>query len=203
MITYFFILHYKPNSMKKKSTLLLLFLCSIHFSQAQFYKSILPSDAFSDSVSIIVQDFKKNFSTIEGRQLPSQGEMDVYHSKVTIPGAVHCAIYRFHSLEDTTASWQAIMYEGDSYENAVKIYKNTFHQLKKSKMKWGDKGTISFIGELEMPVENVRFTVTPLRLNNMDLPYRSFFGEIELTSAYDGWVVHLNLHNRKNDAEKY
>lgn len=189
--------------MKKTVTLLLLFLCIIHFAQAQFYKSILPSEAFSDSLSVIVQDFKNNFSGIEGRQLPSQGEMDVFRSKVGIPGALHCSIFRFHSLQDTTASWQAILYEGDSYEEAVKIYKNSFRQLKKSKMKWVDKSIITFMGDLEVPDENVRFTVTPLRLNIIDVPYRRFFGEIELTSTYDGWEVHLNLHNKKSDTEKY
>ena len=189
--------------MKKTITLMMLFLCSIHFTQAQFYKSILPSEAFSDSLSVIVQDFKKNFATIQGRQLPSQGEMEVYRSKVSIPGAVHCSIFRFHSVEDTTASWQAILYEGDSHEDAIKIYKNLFKQLKKSRMKWVDKSVITFMGDLEMPDENVRFAVTPLRLNIIDMPYRRFYGEVELTSTYDGWEVHLNLHNKKRDDEKY
>lgn len=189
--------------MKKTTLLLLLFLCAHHITQAQFYKSLLPSEAFSDSLALIVQDFKKNFSGIQGSQLPPQGEMDVYRSKVGVPGALHCAIYRFHSVEDTTASWQAIMYEGDSYEAAVKAYKNTFRQLKKSRMKWVDKSIISFMGDLEEPDENVRFTITSLRLNIIDVPYRSFFGEVELTSTYEGWEVHLNLHNKKNDAERY
>lgn len=200
---YFFILHHKSNSMKKTFTMLVLFVCSYQLSQAQFYKSLLPSEAFADSLGIIVQDFKKNFSGIQGKQLPSQGEMDVFRSKVGIPGALHCSIYRFHSLEDTTASWQAIMYEGDNYEAAVKIYKNTFHQLKKTRMKWVDKSTISFMGNFEEPDENVRFTMTSMRLNIIDVPYRSFFGEIELTSTYDGWEVHLNLHNKKSDKEQY
>jgi hypothetical protein len=88
--------------MKKTITLLGLLLCSCYFAHAQFYKSILPNEAFSDSLAIIVQDFKKNFATIEGRQLPSQGEMDLYRSKVSVPGAVHATICRFHSSEDTT-----------------------------------------------------------------------------------------------------
>ena len=200
---YFFILHHKSNPMKKTFTMLVLFVCSHQLSQAQFYKSLLPSEAFSDSLAIIVQDFKKNFSGIQGKPLPSQGEMDVFRSKVGIPGALHCSIYRFHSLEDTTASWQAIMYEGDNYEAASKIYKNTFHQLKKTKMKWVDKSTISFMGNFEEPDENVRFTITSMRLNIIDLPYRNFFGEIELTSTYDGWEVYLNLHNKKSDKEQY
>lgn len=190
--------------MKKNIAVLLLILCSTQSGQAQFYKATPPaSSSFSDSLAIIVQDFKKNYSTIEGNQLPSQGDMDVYNSKATIPGAMHCAIYRFHSQVDTTASWQAIMYEGDNYEDALKVYKNTYKQLRKTKMKWVDKSVISFMGEMEVPDENVRFTVTALRLNIIDQPYRSFFGELELISTYEGWEVHLSLHNRKNDAERY
>lgn len=189
--------------MKKAITLLLLFLCLQQVTKAQFYKSNKPIEPFSDSLAVIVQDFKKNFSTIQGKQLSSQGEKDVFRSTVTLPGATNCAIFRFHSLEDTTASWQAIMYEGDSYEDAVKIYKSTFLQLIKSKMKWVDNSTISFMGKLEIPEENIRFTVTPLRLSIIDLPFCRFYGEIELINTYDGWEVHLNLHNKKNDAEKY
>lgn len=182
-------------------TLLLLF--AIQFSKAQFGKSSKNAEAFSDSLSIIVKDFKKNFISIEGQQLTSQGEMDVYRSKITVPGASHCAIYRFHSLEDPSASWQAIMYEGESYDTAVNIYKSTFQKLIKSKMKWEDNSILSFKGTLEIPDENIRFTMTSLKLTNIDLPYyKNFFGEIELTSTYNGWEVHLNLHNKKDDAEK-
>lgn len=188
--------------MKKTITCLLLFLSSIQFTHAQFYKSLLPSEAFSDSLSLIVQDFRTNFYTIAGTQLPSQGEMDVYHSKISVPGALHSVIYRFHSVEDTSAGWQAVMYEGDSYENALKIYKNTFRQLKKTKVKGVDNSTVSFVGKLEIPEENIRFTITPLRLSLTDLPYKNFFGEVELTNTYDGWEVHLNMHSKKSDAEK-
>jgi len=83
--------------MKKTTVLLLLFICTIQFTKAQFYKSFRPTETFSDSLAIVVQDFKKNFSSIEGKQLPSQGEMDVYRSTVSIPGALHCSIFRFHS----------------------------------------------------------------------------------------------------------
>jgi len=189
--------------MKKTITLLLLLVCSIQFTQAQFFKPTRALAAFADSLAIIVQDFKRNFSNIEGVQLPSQGEMDVFRSKATIPGAVHCVIYRFHSVQDTTASFQAIMYEGESYEAALKVYKNTYKQLKKTRMKWVDKSVISFVGEMKEPDANIRFTSTTLRLNIIDRPYRSFFGELELTSNYAGWEVHFSMYNRKNDAERY
>jgi hypothetical protein len=174
------------------------------FTSAQFYKKLQPSsDPFNDSLSKVVYDFKSNFYPIQGRQLTSQGLVDVYQSRVGMPGAAHCIIQRYHSEEDTTASWQAIMYEGESYEEAVKIYKNTYKLVKKASIKYGEKSHYSFVGEMEAPSESVRFTVTPLRLNTMDTDYKHFYAEVEITGGYEGWEVHLNLHSKKNDDEKY
>ena len=128
---------------------------------------------------------------------------DVYQSKAGMPGAAHCVIQRYHSEEDTTASWQAVLYEGEIYEEALKIYRNTIKQLKKAKLKLGDNSPASFSGEIELPDENLTFTVTPLRLNVTDPDYRYFFAEVEITNNYDGWEVHLNLHNKKSDNDEY
>ncbi len=188
--------------MKKHVNLLLLLLCCMHCCQAQLFKPNPSNAAFADSISIIVRDFQTNYANITGVQLIPQGEMDVYRATVTIPGSLHSAIYRFHSVIDTTASYQAIFYEGENFEDAVKVYKNIYRQLTKSKIKWADKRSVSFIGEMETPDENLRFMVTQLKLNIDDLAYERFYGEIELSGTYDGWEVHLNLHSKKDDSEK-
>lgn len=182
----------------------MLFANSIVLTHAQFYKKLLPEDAgFTDSLTSVVYNFKSNYYPIQGKQLTSQGLVHVYQSKAGMPGAAHCVIQRYHSTEDTTASWQAIMYEGESYEEAVKIYKNTYHLVKKAKIKSGEKMPVLFTGEMEAPSESVRFTVTPLKLNTADTDYENFYAEVEITSNYDGWEVHLNLHGKKKDEEKY
>ncbi|MCW3092596.1 MAG: hypothetical protein JWP81_3665 [Ferruginibacter sp.] len=188
--------------MKKKFTSLLIILIAIHGAHAQFYKTVLPSEAFSSPLSVIVQDFKKNFSSIQGDQLSSGADVEVYQSKVIIPGSLHCSIFRFHSLLDTTASWQATMYDGDSYEEAMKIYKNTVRQLTRTKMKWIDSRVVSFTGQLETPHENAGFAVTTLKLNIADKAYSIFIAEIDLTNTYSGWEVHLNLNNKKSDTDE-
>ena len=131
-----------------------------------------------------------------------QAGMEVYQSQVSLPGAAHCAIYRFHSKIDTTASWQAIMYDGDNYDEAVKAYKNTYRMVNKSRIKWIDKSIASFVGEMEKPAENIAFATTQLQLNVSDPRYKNFFAEIEMTSGYNGWEVHLNLHAKKDDTEQ-
>ena len=177
-------------------------MISVIFCSAQFYKSFQSSPAFSDSLNKVVLDFRYNFKEIQGNALLPRGDMDVYNSKVTLPGAEHCVVYRFHSRMDTTASWQAVMYEGDSYEEAKKIYKNTFRQVKSSRIKWIDNSRVNFTGQMEEPSENIGFTVSSLKPDIKDERYEKFWAEVEMINTYAGWEVHLNLQNKKKDTEE-
>jgi hypothetical protein len=170
-----------------------LFVASIFTSRAQFYKTYLPSSEFSDSLSKIVKDFKNNFNLIQGKEMIPQPEMNTYQSKTTLPDALHCSIFRYHSIRDTSASWQAIFYDGENYKDAYRIYKDIFNQLKKCKIKIDDKNDNAFIGDFGKPKESVRFTSSSLKLNSNDIIYRNFFADLELTNTYDGWEVQLNL----------
>lgn len=189
--------------MKKTTLFVVLLTCSTILTHAQFYKSAPPSEGFNDSLSKIVIDFKNNFYPIQGKQLTSEGMVDVYQSNVRVPGAEHCVIQRYHSNIDTTASWQAIMYDGESFEEAAKIYKNTYQQIKKARLTSGPTSYYQFFGKMENPEETLRFTVSQLKLNTRDTDYQYFYAEVEMTNKYSGWEVHLNLHSRKNDDEKY
>ena len=187
----------------KKALLSIFFLSMVVYCQAQIPKPFHPSAVFIDSLTRIVIDFSTNFYRVQGEELAPQEGMEVYQSKVGLPGATHCVIYRFHSQLDTTASWQAVMYEGENYEDALKIYKNIYQQLTKSKMKWYDNRLAAFKGQMEEPDENLRFTNTWLQLNVPDFLYKDFYAEIEITNSYNGWEVHLNLHAKKDDKNKY
>ncbi|MEO6547916.1 MAG: hypothetical protein ABIN94_07940 [Ferruginibacter sp.] len=187
----------------KKTTVLLIIIviCTLH-AHAQFFKTVLPSETFSTPLAIVVQDFKRNFFSIQGDQISTGTDVEVYQSKMILPGSLHCSILRFHSLLDTTASWQATMYDGENYEEALKIYKNTVRLLLRNKMKWADSRVVSFTGQLQNPHENAGFAVTTLKLNITDKAYDIFIAEVDLTNNYGGWEVHLNMNNKKGDAEE-
>jgi len=187
----------------KKITTLFICIISLLFTQAQIYKSTQSSTSFNDSLTEIVINFKNGFKLIQGKELAPETGMEVYQSIITLPGTLHCDISRYHSKFDTTASWQGVMYEGDNYEDAVKIYKKTFSLINKSRIKWFDKSIVSFKGQLEKPNENISFSISILQLNVTDAQYKNFVAEIELTSSYSGWEVHLNLHSKKDDTSKY
>jgi len=189
--------------MKKIILLTITFTLCLSLCKAQFYKTILPSNPFADSLTKAVTDFKYDYKHIEGPILPAQTQPDlrVYASSVTLPGALHCVIYRFNSRVDTTASWQAIMYEGDDYDEALKEYKSLFRLVKRTSVKWIDKSYLSFVGDLELPKDNIQFAVSSLHLEAMDDQYARFVADVELTNAGGGYEVHLNLQNKGSDTD--
>lgn len=188
--------------MQKILTLAAAMLLLLNISHAQFYKKILPGNNISAAVASITESFQNNYYNIQGDELPADEGREIYRSNISIPGASQAVIYRFHSKEDTTASFQAIMYEGESYKEAVKIYKQIFRQVKGTKFNTGS-GKISFGGNMEEPTENLRFTSSQLRPDVTGGAYKNFIAEIELLNSIEGWKVQLNLHSRKDDTERY
>lgn len=187
--------------MIKKFLLSLVIVVVASISHAQFYKSLLASPDFSNTLEKIVLDFRLNFKTIQGDSLDSNGETETYESLVRLPGAKECLIYYFHSVQDTTASWQALMYTGDDYKEALRTYQDVVRLVKKSHVKWIDKTMVGFTGDLENPRQNTRFAVSTLTFDLDDARYKKFVAEVELVDNYNGWSVHLNLQTKKPDSE--
>ena len=186
--------------MYKNLIIFILLLFVIQPTNAQFYKSVLPSPEFNNALEKIVGDFRYNFENIIGEPLVSQGEVETYGSTIKLPGATDCIIYKFHSALDTTASWQGVLYQGDDYREAVKAYKNTFRLLNKSRIHLIDRSIIGFAGQMSEPSEDVRFTVSTLQLNIADPRYEKFNAEVEMTTSYTGWQVNVNFFNKKPDS---
>jgi hypothetical protein len=186
--------------MKRFWTLAVLFTLFTSNTYSQLLGSFFTPAGFSDSLSKVIVDFKNNFSRIQGDELPKQGGIDTYESLVTLPGSIQNYIYRSHSTIDTTASWQAIMYKGDSYEKAMKVYKNTFHNVKGSRIKLSDRSAAHFNGKLARE-KDVSFVVSRLTIDIADPIYKKFVAEVEFIGNFMSYEVHLNLFNKKTDED--
>ncbi|MCE3281751.1 MAG: hypothetical protein K0Q66_488 [Chitinophagaceae bacterium] len=179
---------------------LLLFVTSAGFSQ--FYKSLLPSPAFTRALDSVVLDFRLDYRNIQGNPVDTLAGSGTYESLVKLPGAAECRILRMHSPEDTTACWQAIIYTGEDYKEAVRAYENTVRLVKKSQIRWIDRSVVKFTGELVPVRENLRFTTSVLRLKLDDPRYENFRAEIEiLATGLDTWEVQLNLSKKPEHAK--
>jgi hypothetical protein len=185
----------------KKYGLLATFTFLALISNAQFYKNLLPSGgAFADSLSKIVVDFKYNFRRIQGDAIPEQMNMNIYESKVTLPGTTNNYIMRSHSENDTLATWQAVAYQGDDYNKALRVYKNTFHKIKNSQIRLSDRSVAHFSGKLKNE-SDASFVVSYLTIDIGDVMYRKFVAEVEMVNNMMSYEVHINLHVKVSDNE--
>lgn len=190
--------------MKKFFFVFFLLIVFYQSGTAQFYKSVLPSPEFTSGLEKIVQDFRFNFKNLKDTLLWDDGGTQTYQSSIKLPGAEECRVTYYNSKIDTTASWQAVMYKGSNFNEAMKAYQNTFRLVKKSHMKWLDHSPMRFVGEMEIPKEEIGFATSTLLLDFDDKRYKRFFAEVDLlNSGYDNWEVQLNLLTKKLDDERY
>jgi hypothetical protein len=184
-----------------KKTITTAFCCilfSIAFTQQQpAAKPVSADAAFADALNKVVQDFTSNFVHIQGEKMPAEIDADTYKSKVCIPGALGCKVMRYHSVQDKTANWQAGLYEGESFDEALKFYKKVFAQVRKASVRGVATTGAGFAGKMEAVDENVGFAVSTLRLKTTNKAYKDMVAEVELASNSLNWEVRLNVYTKK------
>lgn len=161
-----------------------------------------PDVAFSDALNKVVQDYTGNFIHIQGEKMPAEVDAETYKSKVCVPAALGCKIMRYRSAEDKSANWQAGFYDGESFEEAVKLYKKIYSLVKKASVKGVATSAAGFDGKIETVDENVGFAVSTLRLKTTNRTYKDLVAEVEISSNFTGWEVRLNIYTKKKMEEE-
>lgn len=187
------------NSMKKICLFLLAaMLCTVAVAQPKASTKPLSTDAaFADALNKVIQDYTSNFVHIQGSKMPVDVDADSYKSKICLPAAIGCKIMRYRSIEDNSANWQAGLYEGESFEDAFKLYKKVFSQVKKTAVKGVATSSAGFDGKMESVDENIGFAVSTLRLKTTNRAYKDLVVEVEMASNYTSWEVKLNVYTKK------
>ena len=157
--------------------------------------------AFGKAVETILGDFPYNYKHISGNLLIAQGEWEHYASTITLPGAKNCVVGRYHSVLDTTADWQALMFNSEEYEAAAREHKRLFHQLNTCKMKTVDGSVFYLDGKLEQPDVVLDFVTSTFRVQTSDERYRLFKIELELLYQMNEWVININMVSKKKDSD--
>ncbi len=180
--------------------LLLVCLVTKSFSQNVFTAR---NTSFSKAFEQILLDYPNNFQNISGDLVLSQGEYEHYASRIALPGAKQCIVGKYHSIEDTTASWQATMPAFESFEEAAKQYRQLFRQLKTAPVTLVDGSKLYLVGDIAEIDESLDFSVSTLYFPTADLRYRHFKIELELLYSMHEWVIHLNMVRRKPDDQRW
>ena len=156
---------------------------------------------FEDAIDAVLGDLPNNLRYVTGELLLAEGEVDSYISLVAMPGAENCIVMRYHSVEDTTASWQAKMFSGGDFDAASRKYAQLFQQLKVCYVRFPD-GSICYLeGTWEPAREGVMFTTSTLKVRTSDQRFRDVEVELELVYQLADWAVNINIVTKKPDDE--
>lgn len=167
-------------------------------SSAQSFFAV-GNTSFSKAFETVLMDYPNNFHNISGELLISQGEYEHYASTVQLPGALSCVVGRYHSMDDSTASWQAVMFRCEEFPEAEAEYKKLYRQLKASPITVVDGSKFYLQGDLQEASESMDFNITTLVFGTADRRYEDFKVELELLNDIEGWVININMVRRKPD----
>jgi hypothetical protein len=129
----------------------------------------------------------------------AEGETDSYVSLVAVPGARNCIVTRYHSVEDTTASWQAKMFTGGDFGAAARKYQQLFQLLKVCCVHLPDSSIYYLEGSWQPAREGVTFTTSTFKLKTDDQRFRDVEVELELVYQLADWAVNINIVTKKPD----
>ena len=169
------------------------------------HPSILPDSAFqsafSAAIEAVLHDFPANLQHITGELVMAEGEIENFASTVSPPGAMGCIITRYHSVVDTTASWQARMSSHEDFGKAAGAYHDLYKRLTNCYLRLPDSTLIFLKGRWEPARESISFTTSTLRLDTGDPRYRDVKVELELLYQVSDWLVNINIVSKRGDDE--
>lgn len=152
---------------------------------------------FDEAIQAVIFDYSTNFRKIQGPLVNDEAEYEKYASLVELPGAEQSIITRFHSVEDTTASWQAIMLSTEEYDEAASHYKKLCQQMKATKLSLPDGTQVQFRSDYQPPSSENKFTSSFYYLPQADEEYNVRV-EVELIALLGEFKVQINIHQNPN-----
>jgi hypothetical protein len=167
-------------------------------SPARARMRVLP---FPEAIDAVLGDVPYNLRHITGELLMAEGEIDNYTSIVGVPDAENCIVTRYHSMEDTTASWQAKMFSGGEFSEAARKYEQLYRQLQTCYVRLIDGSIFNLVGVWEPAREGAPFTTSTLRIRTSDQRYKEVKVELELVYQLADWAVNINIVSKKPDDE--
>jgi len=151
------------------------------------------------AINAVLADFPNNLRHISGELVLAQGEFEDYASLVVLPGATACTVTRWHSWDDTTASWQAKMYSTDDFAAATSEYHALFRQLQQCYVRLVDGSIVNLAGDWEPPKNGVPFATSTLRLVTGDQRYKDVEVEVQLVYLLADWAVNITIVSKRPD----
>lgn len=165
-------------------------------STAQF-KKLIPEAGIQAEISTVIQDYQYRFKNISGAVLNENPQTTEYQSNINLRGSKACIVTQYSSGKNSVYSWHAIMYEGESFEEAVKHFKNLYKQLNNLNVKFGNYKNYRFNAPYEAPSESLEFT--SIVFDNDAKEAQKLQLELLLTYHFPEWQIKIMVYEKERE----
>ncbi|HZW65325.1 MAG TPA: hypothetical protein VFF23_06530 [Hanamia sp.] len=155
------------------------------------------SNTLKPVVEQVARDFYQNFNNVKGDTLNQSEETIEFASRISPPDAISTSITKY--LQPYSYTWEATMFQTESYEEAVEKYKSYYRQLNGAKLTFYDKTSYNLSGRYDAPDEGRAFASSILQLNPSNNNLQLFKVEIGLSYSMPEWTVKVMIYEKIAD----
>lgn len=181
---------------KLMAPVLLIMLSAAGYAQS---KNNASASSLKTAVEKIAADFYQDFANIKGDTLRMNNGVIEFKSKITPPGALSTSLSKY--TDPYSYTWQAVMYESETFDSAVVKYKSCFSQLNNCQLTFYDKSTYRLSGMYDVPDESRSFASSILSLNGHREDLSLFKVEISLVYQLPSWTVKIMVYEKTADSD--
>jgi hypothetical protein len=155
------------------------------------------SNTLKPVVEQVARDFYQNFNNVKGDTLNQSEETIEFASRIAPPDAISTSITKY--LQPYSYTWEATMFQTESYEEAVEKYKSYYKQLNGARLTFYDKTAYHLSGRYDAPDEARAFASSILQLDPSNKDLQLFKVEIGLSYSLPEWTVKVMIYEKIAD----
>ena len=184
--------------MKSISAMVIFFTLSIA-SQSQ---GVFTNDVNS-ALQKVIQDYPNHFVNLKGKQLSGNTGSVQFYSTVEVPGATNCVLTRYKAIGREAYTWQCVILETGSYENAKARFNELYNQIKNTIVKMDGEKPFILNGKYESPADDRKSTSIIFQLLPATGTMQRLKVELLLLQIRNEWKITLAVYEDDGKGEQH
>ena len=144
----------------------------------------------------VISDYPNQFQNIKGEKIGSRADATEFRSTVDIAGTAGAVITAFRSGDSQQMSWQAVLFQSNSFAEAKQRFQEYFQSIRNSIIRVDGLPPVILNGSFDTPREDQSQNIIPFQLLPANAKLRGLQIELTLTQANSIWEIVLAVRAR-------
>lgn len=149
----------------------------------------------NSAIEKVIQDYPNQFKNITGALVLEKQQTADYQSSIQIPGALSCQVIKYNSGRKEIY-WRAELLETRKFEEAKRLYKDIYNQIRNSIVKIEGEKPYILNGQYDIPDERKGFHSVVFSMLPSVGEMQKLKVELSLVRHATDWKVVIVVHDQ-------